>query len=81
MTHPKGRFIYTWPQDGFTRVLLCQVTGKWNDVYVEDTLHPSGRFMPRHYFEHTIEQLTAQFGAVCTKPTRKVRAKRDTDGV
>ena len=28
MTHPKGKFVYTWQRDGYTRVLFCQVTGK-----------------------------------------------------
>ena len=75
MNHPKGKFIYTWPQDGCTQMLLCQVTGKWNDVWVEHTLHPVAKHMPRFLFENLIEQLTTQFGAVCTKPTRKVRAR------
>ena len=73
--HPKGKFVYTWPQNGCTQMLLCQVTGKWNDVWVEHTLHPVAKYMPRFLFENLIEQLTTQFGAVCTKPTRKVRAR------
>ena len=73
--HPKGKFVYTWPQDGCTQMLFCQVTGKWNDVWVEHTLHPVPKLMPRFLFENLIEQLTTQFGAVCTKPTRKVRAR------
>ena len=75
MNHPKGKFVYTWPQNGCTQMLLCQVTGKRNDVWVEHTLHPAPKLMPRYLFEHLIEQLTTQYGAVCSKPTRKVRAK------
>ena len=75
MTHPKGRFIYDWQVDGINRMLFCHVTGKYNVVYVEDTLHPAGRFMPRHYFEHTIEKLTEHYNAVCSKPSRKPRAR------
>ena len=75
MTHPKGKFIYTWQRDGINRMLICQVTGKRNDVYVECTSYPAGRFMPRHYFEHTIEKLTEHYNAVCSKPSRKPRAR------
>ena len=75
MTHPKGKFIYTWQREGITRMLLCIVTGKFNDVYVEDTLHPAGRYMPRHFFEHTIKQLIEYYDAACSKPNRKSRPR------
>ena len=75
MTHPKGKFIYDWQENGINMMLFCQVTGKHNDVYVEDSLHTAGRFMPRHFFEHLIEVLTEHYNAVCSKPSRKPRAR------
>ena len=51
--------------------------GDWrgNDVWVEHSLHPVRKQMPRFLFENLIEQLTTQYGAVCSKPTRKARTK------
>jgi len=72
MTHSIGRFVLEWPISSTqTRIATYAVTGKKNDVYVEASHLPHGKWMPRHYFEHWVESTITQLGGIESKPRSK----------
>ena len=71
-THPLGRFTLEWPISPVERRLaVYEVTGKRNDVYVQASHLPAGKWMPRHYFEHWVESTINQLGGRESKPFSK----------
>ena len=71
-SHPTGRFVLEWPiSPTQTRIATYAVTGKKNDVYVEASHLPHGKWMPRHYFEHWVEATINQLGGRESKPVSK----------
>ena len=75
MTHPLGRFVLEWPiSSDETRIATYAVTGKKNDVYVEASHLPCGKWMHRHAFEHWVEATINQLGGTNPNP----KAKRPT---
>jgi len=71
-THPLGRFTLEWPISPVERRLaVYEVTGKRNDVYVQASHLPAGKWMPRHYFEHWVEATIKQLGGRESKPASK----------
>ena len=71
-THALGRFVLEWPVSSTeTRIATYAVTGKKNDVYVQASHLPSGKWMPRHYFEHWGATTIKHGGGRVSKPLSK----------
>ena len=71
-SHPLGRFCLEWHISPVEkRLAVYEVTGKRNDVYVEISTLGTGKWMPRHYFEHFVEQIITNLGGRECKPSSK----------
>ena len=73
--HPNGRYSLEWMTLQGNRIkkhlAVYEVTGKKNNVYVECSLLGHGQWMPRHYFEHFVEQIIKTKGGIESKPTSR----------
>ena len=82
--HERGRFTLEWHISPVEkRIAVYQVTGKFNDVYVQASHLPYGKWMPRHYFEHWVYMTKKKLGGRETKPVSKnwqPMAKGSIDG-
>lgn len=98
-SHPLGRFVLEWPtgkqiaipgmRNGEEqlvpemRMATYQVTGKWNDVYVESSVTGQGEWMDRHCFELFLRENQRLLAGVESKPVSKnwkPMAKGSIDG-
>ena len=70
--HDLGRYCLEWHISPVERRLaVYEVTGKKNDVYVQASHLPHGKWMPRHYFEHWVYMTKKKLGGRESKPTSK----------
>ena len=70
--HALGRYCLQWrisPVE--SRIAVYEVTGKKNDVYVQASHLPHGKWMPRHYFEHWVAMTKKKLGGIESKPASK----------
>ena len=70
--HALGRYTLEWHISPVEkRLAVYEVTGKKNDVYVQASHLPAGKWMPRHYFEHWVYMTKKKLGGRESKPTSK----------
>lgn len=79
--HDLGRYTLEWHISPVERRLaVYEVTGKKNDVYVQASHFPCGRWLRRYQFERWVQLIKDKRGGRESKPTskgwKKVRANR-----